>query len=93
MSEKVMTLHPEGKSGVNLSKAKYDLIRDAIIDVVRENGEITFADLTTTVEENLGDSFDGSVPWYVTTIKLDLEARGVIERLPNVSPQRLRLVE
>lgn len=93
MSEKIMTLHPQGKSGVNLDKAKYDTIRNAILNVAHERGEITFADLTTAVEDSIGDSFDGSVPWYVTTIKLDLEARGVIERIPNSSPQRLRLME
>jgi hypothetical protein len=32
----------------------------------------------------------GSIGWYTTCVKLDLEARGVIERIQGVSPQRLR---
>ena len=31
-----------------------------------------------------------SIGWYATTVKLDLEARGLIERVPEAKPQRLR---
>ena len=34
-----------------------------------------------------------SVGWYATTVKLDLEARGLIERVPDARPQRLRRVK
>ena len=37
------------------------------------------------------EKFDGSISWYVTTIKLDLEARGIIERIPKKRPQTLKL--
>ena len=50
-------------------------------------------DLVEDVGRKLDGSFDGSINWYVTTVKLDLEARGVVERIPGKSPQRLRLVE
>lgn len=91
MEEKILTLHPEGKHGVKISKAKYDLMRQAILDVVGTNEGITFTDVTAAVEEKLAGDFDGSIPWYVTTVKLDLEARGEIERIPGSSPQQLRL--
>ncbi len=32
-----------------------------------------------------------SILWYVTAVQLDLEARGVLERVPESSPQKLRL--
>jgi hypothetical protein len=32
------------------------------------------------VERELGDSFPGSIRWYVTAVKLDLEARGELYR-------------
>lgn len=93
MKEKILTLHPEGKQGVNISKAKYDVIRQAILDVVKTNESITFSEMTRSVEEKLAGNFDGSIPWYVTTVKLDLEARGEIERIPGSSPQQLQLGE
>ena len=93
MEEKILTQHPEsGKSGVNISKQKYDLIREAILESVRAHGAITFTDLTQDVEKRLAGKFESSISWYVTTVKLDLEARGLIERVPGSRPQQLRLV-
>jgi hypothetical protein len=53
---------------------------------------MTFKELTEEVRRRLEGSFDGSISWYVTTVNLDLEARGCIEWIPNGTPQRLRLV-
>lgn len=92
MAEKVTTLHPAGKAGTNIDKDKYDLIKNAIVETVRQHPGITFSELTAAVHEQLENGFDGSIPWYVTTVKLDLEARGVIERMAGSSPQQLRLV-
>lgn len=92
MEEKILTLHPKGKTGVNISKTKYDTISRAIQDSLRAQQSMTFKDLTEEVHRRLEGGFDGSVSWYVTTVKLDLEARGVIERIPNSAPQQLRLV-
>ncbi len=94
MRSKKLTLHPDpGKQGTNIDREKYDLIKDAIMKVVGDSGEIQFKNLSTAVEEALAAPFDGSIPWYVTTIKLDLEARGIIERIPGARPQRIRLIE
>lgn len=94
MEEKILTKHPEpGKSGVNISKQKYDVIGETILESIRAHGEITFTDLTQDVKKRLEGTFEGSIPWYVTTVKLDLEARGLIERVPGSGPQQLRLVE
>ena len=92
MSEKIMTLHPDGKQGVNIDKSKYDTVRQAIEQVLREQPGTTFSQLTDAVGKRIGDTFDGSVSWYVVSVKLDLEARGVLERANERSPQRLRLV-
>lgn len=89
--ERTMTLHPRGKEGVNISRAKYSLIRRHILEVLAERGEILFRELPDAVEASLDEPFDGSIPWYVTTIKLDLEARDLVYRVPGSSPQRLKL--
>jgi hypothetical protein len=93
MEERILTLHPDGKQGVNISRAKYDQIRKAILDAIAAAGELPFKELPKAVEMNLDAPFDGSLSWYVTTVKLDLEARDLIERIPGSRPQRLRLVQ
>lgn len=90
--EKILTLHPEeGKKGVNINRAKYEMIRQTILNAIRSQGTITFRGLVSLVEYNLRHRFEGSIPWYVTTVKLDLEARGEIERIPGSGEQQLRL--
>ena len=88
-----MTLHPAGKQGVNIDKGKYDMVRQAIEKTLQAQPGITFSGMTETVDKRIGDVFDGSISWYVTSVKLDLEARGVLERVDGRSPQRLRLVD
>ncbi len=89
--EKILTLHPQGKQGVNILKRRYDVIKEFIINKVKVHGDISFEDLSDLAEEELVD-FDGKVLWYVVTVKLDLEAREIIERIPKSSPHRLRMV-
>jgi porphobilinogen deaminase len=92
--ERIMTLHPdEGKSGVNISKQKYDDMHSAILKALEEEDEPTFSELGDAVKRQLEGHFDGSIGWYYTTVKLDLEARGVIERVEGSRPQRIRLVK
>ncbi len=91
MKDKIRTLHPEKKQGVNISKEKYDIIRSAILCVLQRQKEITFMKLSRAVEEEVNGNFDGSVTWYVTTVKLDMEARGELKRVPNSRPQLVKL--
>ena len=92
--EKFLTLHPEeGKQGVNISRAKYEMIRQAILNAIRSQGSISFQGLVSLIDYNLRNRFEGSIPWYVTTVKLDLEARGEIERVPGAGEQHLRLTK
>ncbi len=90
MNENFLTLHPQGKNGVNISKDKYNVMKAAIVNVLQKQGEMTFRALNDEVRRQLEGNFAGSIDWYVTTVKLDLEARGVIERFGK-SPQQLRL--
>lgn len=94
MSDRIMTLHPDkDKQGTNIDREKYDVVRASILDGLRDNESLTFRGLQAVVEKALDGSFDGSIGWYYTTVKLDLEARGEIERVPGSSPQELRLVK
>ena len=54
---------------------------------------MTFAELGRRVAGQLGPEFEGSPMWYFTTVKLDLEARGLLERVPGPGVQRMRLAD
>lgn len=91
MPDTILAQHPDPtKQGVNIEAEKYHAVREAIEAAIDEQQEVAFRDLVETVRGRLEGRFNGSVPWYVTTIKLDLEARSLIERVPKASPQRLR---
>ena len=92
MKDMIRTLHPEKKQGVNISREKYEIIRKAILCVLQIKKDMTFMSLSRAVEKEVNGNFDGSVMWYVTTVKLDMEARGEIKRVPNSRPQLVRLV-
>ncbi len=92
MEARILARHPDKtKQGVNISKEKYDTIREQIVAALRENGEIVFKELPAIVKKRLKGKFDGSISWYTTVVKLDLEARRIIERAPGSKPQRIRL--
>ena len=82
MEEKILTRHPRGKRGVNISKAKYETMKKALLQILGE-GALTHHELTYAVEKKLKGRFEGSIPWYMEGTKLDLEARGIIERVPG----------
>lgn len=88
---RIMTLHPQGKKGVNILQRRYDLIKDFIIKTLTEKKQMTYQALDKLAVQELKDTFDGKVGWYVVSVKLDLEARGIIERVPKTSPHEIRL--
>ncbi|MFK7905962.1 MAG: hypothetical protein AB8B69_12590 [Chitinophagales bacterium] len=90
-SPKITTLHPQGKKGVNILQRRYDTIKDFLLKTIEAHGVISYEELNALAVKDLTDSFDGSVRWYVVTVKLDLEARGIIERIPKTSPHELRM--
>jgi hypothetical protein len=94
VTERIQTRNPDkNKQGVNIDRAKYETMKDAITSVLRAKGEMTFDDLARAVEKKLHGKFDGSIRWYFTTVKLDLEARRMLQRVPGSSPQRIQLVK
>lgn len=89
--ERILTLHPAGKKGTNILLSKYNIIKDAMLEIIQKEKEISYEDLSDRMIAEMQDSFDGKVIWYVVSVKLDLEARGIIERIPKTSPHRLRM--
>jgi len=66
-------------------------VRSAILASIPETG-IEFKRLPQLVERKLtsGEMESlGSVSWYTTTVKLDMEVKGEIERVPGSNSQLL----
>ena len=89
--ELFLTVQPE-KQTVRIDKTKYDAVHHAILLNLQRYGSMTFTQLGALVEEDLHDTFSGSIIWYYTTVKLDMEARGEIRRVPNSRPQLIEVI-
>ncbi len=86
--EKILTKHPQGKTGRNISKKSYDTLKNAILAALRKK-ELTHTELFEQLNQKLEGKFDGNISWYGETVKLDLEARKIIERTAS-KPQRYK---
>ena len=87
--EKILTKHPLGKSGKNISKEKYETLKKAILTALK-NAQLTHTQLFNELNNRLRRRFSGNISWYGETVKLDLEARKIIERTSS-KPQKYRL--
>jgi hypothetical protein len=87
--EQILTKHPLGKSGKNISKQKYETLKKAILSALKNN-ELTHTELSDRLNKTLGNRFEGNISWYGETVKLDLEARKIVHRTSS-KPQKYRL--
>ncbi len=91
-SEQIQTLHPKaGKTNKRISLEKYELIKENILSILSK-AESTHTELMEAIYENIKDTFEGGIQWYGETVKLDLEARGLIERTGS-KPEKYRLLK
>ena len=86
-----------GKKSTRIHKWKYDMISEVILDLLPVSGEgVLFKNLAELVSQRLDNAAKGrigSIGWYTTTVKLDLECKKRIFRIPGSSPQRLLKTE
>lgn len=89
IEEKIHTKHLLGKNGKNINKNNYEIIKKAILQILNDK-ELTHTELFYQLNKNLKNKFSGNISWYGETVKLDLEARKIIERTSS-KPQKYRL--
>lgn len=90
--DRVMMLNPNtGREDRTIAAAMYEPVRAAVLTAVGNEDGLGFADLSDRVEALTDPALweSASVGWYTTTVKLDLEARGLLMRAG--SPQKLHL--
>jgi hypothetical protein len=88
-AETMQTLHPiAGKTNKKIALDKYTFIRENLLIILSEF-ELTHTELMEALYARIKDNFEGGVQWYGETVKLDLEARGIIERAKG-KPEKYR---
>lgn len=92
--ERVLCQTPTpGKQATHIPRWKYEAIRRAILEAMTSSADdMAFKDLPREVARFLSAEEReriGSVSWYTTVVKLDLEVKGELERIPGARPQRL----
>lgn len=90
MDKKIQTLHPDpAKTNKKISLDKYNTIKETLL-LVLQTGELTHTELMERIYQQVKDTFEGGVQWYGETVKLDLEARKIIERT-GTKPEKYKL--
>lgn len=88
--DKFQTLHPTpGKTNKNIAPEKYGFIKEHIIAILSESA-LSHTELMEKLYARIKDNFDGGIQWYGEVVKLDLEARGIIERT-KTKPEKYKL--
>jgi hypothetical protein len=86
----IQTLHPMlGKTNKRIALDKYNFIKENLINILSEL-ELTHTELMEELYTRVKDNFIGGVQWYGETVKLDLEARDIIERT-KTKPEKYKL--
>jgi hypothetical protein len=89
--ERIQTLHPvAGKTNKKIALDKYLFIRDHLIAILTEF-ELTHTELMEALFSRVDGKFEGGIQWYGETVKLDLEARKIIERT-KTKPEKYTLI-
>jgi len=94
--QKIQLRHPQGKKAVSINKDKYDILIPETIKYLTEKKDGTFSEISKSIAQSFKDKkiiFDGSLNWYLEWVKLDLEARQIITRVPKTSPQKYTLTK
>jgi len=94
VAKRIQLRHPDrAKAGARIELWKYESVKRANLHIVpREAPGIPFAGLAAGVsrESTRAERLKvGSIGWYTISVKLHLEARGFLRRLPGVVPPRL----
>jgi hypothetical protein len=83
ISTYIQTLHPDSnKTNKKIHVSKYNMVKKNILEILIRN-ELTHTELMEALYLRMKDHFEGGIQWYGEVVKLDLEARDIIERTGN----------
>lgn len=90
--EYIQSLHPmKSKTNKRILLKKYEVIKKNLLSILKRK-ELTHTELMEALYAQVKDTFEGGVQWYGETVKLDLEARKLVERT-DTKPEKYRLAK
>lgn len=81
-TKKITVTHPQTGTERKFDAAIYEPVKFAILQSLKGSKGKTFTQLTDDVVKIINKKIPGfkrSIPWYTISIRLDLEARGIVE--------------
>lgn len=93
MENKIQLLHPAGKNAVKIDTEKYEVMSNAITQCL-DKQSLTHKEMQEAINSYFKKKkivFDGSVEWYMESVKLDLEAKKVVSRIKEGSKWKFQL--
>ncbi|WP_308917064.1 DUF6958 family protein [Jannaschia sp. LMIT008] len=92
MTERTPCRTPAGKSATNIPTWKFDACRAALLAELT-GGPVPAKDIAARAGERLSapdrDAL-GALGWHMTTVRLEMEVRRELERIPGQTPVTLR---
>ena len=90
MMNNIAAVFPVIGGAADIDRAKYKSVHDAIIATLKERGPASIIELFEGVKGHLPADFKGPVQWCTFSVKLDMEARGELERVQVNRIHRVR---
>lgn len=93
-NKKIIVTHPATGTERKFDSAIYEPLKAAILQSLKGTRGKTFTELTDDVVKVIRKKmpgFKGSIPWYTISIRLDLEARGMVETFAEKGKKLSRL--
>ena len=96
VTEKITVTHPATRTERKFDAAIYEPIKAAILQSLKGSTGKPFSELSKDVETIIRKQqpgFPKSIPWYTISIRLDLEARGIVETFVEKGKKLNRLAK
>ena len=92
-NEVIWTYRPDGKKGVQIARAQYNLLVSFILSTLDRGEEMTLQQLLEKAQAEISESIDADVAWFTLQVKLDLEARDLVRVVSPAHNKRLFLLK
>ena len=89
--EKIILLHSGGTQGASLSIEKYNLLKEAIVEVFLLQSTANKEEILTYVSKKISNNIKNDLSNLVEMVLPDLEARSFIEQVAESDPIQFRL--